>query len=99
MFSRTISSRRVTIRIQFTIFLIQVTAAWLIILILCSKFAVAANEVKELLETLGKSLHLSHFSDFFLYCWVFFSDVCLSEASTEFCYRRKVLQSELKYEV
>lgn len=59
------SSGRVTISIQSIIFLIQVTAAWLIIVILCSKFAVAVNEVKELLETSGKSLHLRHLSDFF----------------------------------
>lgn len=72
------SSGRVTISIQSIIFLIQVTAAWLIIVILCSKFAVAVNEVKELLETSGKSLHLRHLSDFF-FVWLGFFFWCLLE--------------------
>lgn len=67
-----ISSRRIMISIRSIIFLIQVTAAWLIRVILCSKFIVADNEVKELLEISGESLHLSHLSDCFLYSWVFF---------------------------
>lgn len=84
-----ISSRRITIGIQSIIFLIQVTAAWLIRVILCSKFAVADNEVKELLEISGESLHLSHLSDCFLYGCFFFPDVCLSGTSTELHCRRK----------
>lgn len=60
-----ISSRRITISVQSIIFLIQVTAAWLIVVILCSKFAVADNEVKELLETSGESL------DFKTSFWLF----------------------------
>lgn len=38
-----ISSRGITISIQSIIFLIQVTAAWPVVVILCSKFAVADN--------------------------------------------------------
>lgn len=42
---------------------------------------------------------LKHLSGVFLYGWGFFSDVCLSGASAELRYRRKVLQGELKYGV
>lgn len=42
---------------------------------------------------------LKHLSGVFWYGWGFFSDVCLSGASAELCYRRKVLQGELKYGV
>lgn len=64
-----ISSRRITIAVQSIIFLIQVIAAWLITVILCSKkiFAVGDNEVEELLETSGESLDLRNLSDFFLH--------------------------------
>lgn len=51
-----IPSRRITISVQSVIFLIQVAAAWRIVVTLYSKFAVADNEVKELLETSGESL-------------------------------------------